>query len=136
MIRFEHVTKIYKGNKVSLKDINLTFDHTGMVFIVGESGSGKTTLLNLLGLLDQNTQGDIFFDSINISKMRNSQKDQFRNQHIGIVFQDLNLIDELTIKENILLPAYLQSKTISNEDITNMMSSLNLHESLDDYPKN
>ncbi len=136
MIRFEHVTKIYKRNKVALKDINLTFDHTGMVFIVGESGSGKTTLLNLLGLLDQNTQGDIFFDSINFSKMRNSQKDRFRNQHIGIVFQDLNLIDELTIKENILLPAYLQSKTISNEEISNMMSSLNLHESLDDYPSN
>lgn len=136
MIRFENVTKKYKNShKTALKTINLSFSDNGLVFIVGESGSGKTTLLNLLGLLDSPTDGNILFDSVNTHQLSNSQKDGFRNQNIGVIFQNINLIEELTIKENILLPVQLQQKSKTDEEILTQLETLNLEENLNDYPR-
>lgn len=136
MIRFENVTKTYKNsNKIALKNINLSFGNQGLVFIVGESGSGKTTLLNLLGLLDTPTDGQIWFDSLNTNALTNHQKDVFRNQSIGIIFQNINLIEELTIKENILLPLQLQQKSKTNDEVLSQLKTLNLEENINTYPK-
>lgn len=96
------ISKQY-GSKLALDDINLEFKENGLVFILGESGSGKTTLLNLIGGLDRPTNGQIMFDDIDITSLDNSKLDDYRFSNIGFVFQEYNLLNELTVKENISL---------------------------------
>ncbi len=135
MINFENVTKVYKNHKTALSYINMNLPDTGMVFIVGDSGSGKTTLLNMLGLLDIPTSGRVLFNDLDITNLSKNNQDVFRNQHIGIIFQGLNLIDELNIQENIVLPTQLQQKLVSTEEIIEQLRKVNLNESITDYPK-
>jgi|GEM_PF-1393753 len=135
MINFENVTKVYKNQKAALSHIHMNLPDTGMVFIVGDSGSGKTTLLNMLGLLDIPTSGRVLFNDLDITNLSKNDQDVFRNQHIGIIFQGLNLIDELNIQENIVLPTQLQQKIVSTEEIIEQLRKVNLNESITDYPK-
>lgn len=135
MINFENVTKVYKNQKTALSHIHMNLPDTGMVFIVGDSGSGKTTLLNMLGLLDIPTSGRVLFNDLDITNLSKNDQDVFRNQHIGIIFQGLNLIDELNIQENIVLPTQLQQKMVSTEEIIEQLRKVNLNESITDYPK-
>lgn len=112
MIEIKGVHKIYRSKKSAdtnaLKDINLTFDNKGLVFIVGRSGSGKSTLLNLLGGLDTPDKGKILIDNKDICKMNNKELDAYRNSYIGFVFQEFNLLEEFNVFENINLSLKLQ----------------------------
>ena len=107
MIRINNLTKIYKSKRRSrckaLDNINLTLPNKGLVFVLGKSGSGKSTLLNLIGGLDNITKGSIIVDGNNISYFNEKEFCDYRNTHIGFIFQDYHLIDELTVYENIVL---------------------------------
>ena len=107
MIKITALNKIYKSKKRkmchALKDINLTLPDAGFVFVLGKSGSGKSTLLNMIGGLDSITSGKIEVDGNDISRFSERRFCNYRNSHIGFIFQDYHLIDELTVAENIRL---------------------------------
>ncbi len=101
-MELKNISKIY-GIKKALDNINIELKETGLVFILGASGSGKTTLLNLIGGIDTPTSGNIIIDNIDITTLDNTKLDEYRFNNIGFVFQDFNLLNELTVKENITL---------------------------------
>ncbi len=115
IIRVENVTKTYasfKGAKEhkALDGISFEVKPGEFVGIMGASGSGKTTLLNILAGIDRLTTGSIFIDNKNIADMKDDELSKFRRQNIGYIFQDFNLLDSLTVKENIALPLILDKK--------------------------
>ena len=112
MIHVTNLTKIYRSRHRSvcraLDKVNLTLPDAGLVFVLGKSGSGKSTLLNLIGGLDSITEGRILVDGNDLSTFREQDFCNYRNTHIGFIFQDYHLIDELTVSENILLSLNLR----------------------------
>lgn len=107
-IRKVHATR-FGGNQVqALTDVSFTVDEGEYVAIMGESGSGKTTLLNILAALDRPTSGTVLLDGKDISAIRENQLAAFRRDQLGFVFQDFNLLDTFSLKDNILLPLVLQ----------------------------
>ena len=107
MIQISNLTKVYKSKKKNnhkaLDNINLTLPNSGLVFIIGKSGSGKSTLLNLLGGLDNTTSGNVVVDGNDITNFNENELSNYRNNHIGFIFQDYHLLDELTVYKNIVL---------------------------------
>lgn len=113
MIKVQELTKIYKSknrtNCVALDHVSFTLPDNGMVFVLGKSGSGKSTLLNLLGGLDEFEEGEIFFEDEQLSGFTQQDFYDYRCRHIGFVFQDFHLLEELTVEENIKLVFDLES---------------------------
>ncbi|NMW85354.1 ABC transporter ATP-binding protein [Peptoniphilus sp. AGMB00490] len=141
MLEVQNIKKIYKsrfgGNEVeALKSINFTVESGEYIAIMGESGSGKTTLLNLLALLDRPTSGNVFLKGKNLSEIKDSEMAKFRRENLGFVFQDFNLLDTFTVKENILLPLVLADEKISvmEEKLLKIVKKLNIEELLNKYP--
>ncbi len=99
------LTKQYNDNKVKLALNKLSFElnHKGCVFITGKSGSGKSTLLNIIGGIDRPSYGDILISNLNLNYLSNSELNSYRRQYVGMVFQDYNLISNLTVEDNVLL---------------------------------
>ena len=114
MIKSENMSMLFTTEDVqtkALNEVSLEIKKGEFVAIMGPSGCGKSTLLNILGTLDSSTSGKYFFDGKEIDKMSESQLTSFRKGNIGFVFQNFNLIDELTVYENVELPlVYLNSK--------------------------
>lgn len=116
IIEVENLTKVYssfKGTKevTALDGISLTAKKGEFIGVMGPSGSGKTTLLNILSGVDAATSGTVSIEGHNIVKMKRDELALFRRQRIGYIFQDFNLLDSLTLKENIALPMILDKKT-------------------------
>ena len=113
MIIINNLTKIYGKNKktqcVAINDISLVLPDTGFVFIIGKSGSGKSTLLNMIGTLDTVTKGDIFIDNLNIAKLSEKKSQEYRCAYLGFIFQNFNLLEEMTVRENITLAMNLSN---------------------------
>lgn len=134
-----NVQKVFgvKGNVYkALEDINLEIQEGEFVGIMGPSGSGKSTLLNILSTIDTPTSGDIIIDNQNIIKMNEEQLSDFRRNKLGFIFQDYNLLDTLTVKENILLPLAL-SKVPAKEieqRVNEMADTFGIREILNKYP--
>ena len=137
MIEIKNLNKIYRSKKRkkchALKDINLTLPDNGLVFILGKSGSGKSTLLNLIGGLDSITKGRIEVDGNNLSKFGERRFCNYRNSHIGFIFQDYHLIDTLTVYENIVLSLNLL-RTDDNSKVKDALSKVGLASYEDRYP--
>ena len=112
MIDIKDVTKSF-GNLKVLKGITLHIDKGEVVSIVGPSGAGKTTLLQIIGTLDKADSGEIRIDGKEISSMSKKHLSDFRNAHIGFVFQFHQLLPEFTALENIMIPAYIAGKSRS-----------------------
>ena len=113
LLEAKNIRKVYAtrfgGNQVqALTDVSFTVDEGEYVAIMGESGSGKTTLLNILAALDRPTSGTVLLDGKDISAIRENQLAAFRRDQLGFVFQDFNLLDTFSLKDNILLPLVLQ----------------------------
>lgn len=113
LLEAKNIRKVYAtrfgGNQVqALTDVSFTVDEGEYVAIMGESGSGKTTLLNILAALDRPTSGTVLLDGKDISAIRENQLAAFRRDQLGVVFQDFNLLDTFSLKDNILLPLVLQ----------------------------
>lgn len=104
-------TTRFGGNKVEvLKNVNFSVEKGEYVAIMGESGSGKTTLLNMLAALDKPTGGSVLLDGQELSKIKESEVAAFRRDNLGFVFQEFNLLDTLSVEDNIYLPLVLAGK--------------------------
>ena len=112
MIDIKNITKSF-GNLQVLKGIDLHINKGEVVSIVGPSGAGKTTLLQIIGTLDKPDAGTISIDGIDVSSLSTRKLSDFRNQHIGFVFQFHQLLPEFTALENIMIPAYIAGKSNS-----------------------
>ena len=107
MIRIEHLSKVFRTEEVettALNDVSLHVKQGEFVAIMGPSGCGKSTLLNIIGLLDNPTSGNYYFNGQEVGHLKEKQRTQVRKGNIGFVFQSFNLIDELNVFENIELP--------------------------------
>jgi lipoprotein-releasing system ATP-binding protein len=135
MIKANGITKAFGDLKV-LKGIDLTIPKKEVVAIVGASGAGKTTLLQILGTLDRADSGIIFYEGIDIGKLKGKQLASFRNNNIGFVFQFHQLLPEFTALENVCIPAFIagKSKTESEGKATDLLKFLNLGDRLDHKP--
>ncbi|MBC8378651.1 MAG: ABC transporter ATP-binding protein [Planctomycetes bacterium] len=115
ILRAKNIHKSYKMGKARLevlKGVDMTVPKGQLVAIVGASGCGKSTLLHILGALDTPDQGDVEFDGQNLKTFRWSKRDQFRNKKVGFVFQFYHLLDELSVLENVLVPAMASTGTL------------------------
>ena len=117
MIKFKNVWKIYKLDRdieyQALKGVSLEIKEGEFVSIIGPSGSGKSTLMHLIGLLDKPTKGEILVNNKNINSLNDDQFSTLRNEFVGFVFQQFNLIPKLTVLENILLPTIYARKKLN-----------------------
>lgn len=135
MITTTGLTRIYgKGENAvaAINNLDIRIDDGELVAITGKSGSGKTTLLNVLGGLDKATDGSVFYDDTDITKLADTALADFRLDKIGFVFQFYDLIPELTAKENILLPSKLAKK--GKTDISDTVKKLGVESLLGRYP--
>ncbi len=112
LLDVKNVRKVYTtrfgGNQVeALKDVNFSVEQGEYVAIMGESGSGKSTLLNILAALDTPTEGKVFLKEKDLSKVKEKEMAAFRRNNLGFVFQDFNLLDTFSLKDNIFLPLVL-----------------------------
>lgn len=113
MIKLQNVCKDYiVGNETIriLKNINLSIKEKEFVGIIGASGSGKSTLMYIMGLLDTPTRGKIIIDDKDVSRLQDDNLSKLRNEYVGFVFQQFNLINNFSVLENVLLPT-IYSKT-------------------------
>jgi len=107
VLEIQNLNKIYgEGDtKVkALKDVSITVNRGEFILIIGASGSGKSTLLNMIGLLDRATNGKVILDGTDTSKLNDNQISSFRNKKLGFIFQSANLLSDLTVLENVVLP--------------------------------
>lgn len=129
MISIKDVTKVFgAGEKecYALSHINLEIQTGEFAMILGNSGSGKTTLINLIGGLDSVTDGNIFVDEENITGMNAKEKAQYRNEKIGYIFQNYQLLPALTVEENICMPLMIRNKKVDTTFIEDLMSKLGI----------
>ena len=123
MLKAINLQKDFKNNKNTfkiLKDINLDVKEGEFLSIMGPSGAGKTTLLNILSTVDNPTSGKVYYENQNISKMNNKQLSKFRRDNIGFIFQDYNLLDSMSVEDNIALPLVIanEKQSIIKSEIT------------------
>ncbi|HKL09438.1 MAG TPA: ABC transporter ATP-binding protein [Bacteroidales bacterium] len=107
MIKTNKLVKVFRTDEIettALNNVDLEVKKGEFVAVMGPSGCGKSTLLNIVGLLDNPTNGELWFDGIEVSGFREKQRTELRKSNIGFVFQSFNLIDELTVYENVELP--------------------------------
>jgi osmoprotectant transport system ATP-binding protein len=133
MIEFQHVSKIYKGGKVAVEDINLSFDKGEFICFIGTSGSGKTTSMRMINRMTEPTKGKILIDGEDIQKMNPVEL----RRKIGYVIQNIGLMPHMTIRENItLVPKLLKvSQEERNAIAERMIDLVELpREMLDRYP--
>lgn len=134
--------KIHKsyGNKHNkqevLRGIDIKIEKGEFVSIMGASGSGKTTLLNVLSSIDKTSYGTIKIEGKEITTMKEKQLAEFRKNHLGFIFQEYNLLDTLTVKENILLPLSIMkiSKKEADQKFNTLASELGIYDLKDKYP--
>ena len=141
MLEVQNIKKIYrsrfgKNELEALKSINFTVEAGEYIAIMGESGSGKTTLLNILALLDRPTSGKVILMGKDLQEIKDSEMAKFRRENLGFVFQDFNLLDNFTVKENILLPLVLSDEKISvmEEKLLKIAKKLSVSDLLNKYP--
>ena len=139
MIRLEALSKFYNNGDLTIKalhHVTLTLPNSGFVFIIGKSGCGKSTLLNLIGGLDQVTEGDIVCDGNRLSEMSETDLDNYRNAYLGFVFQDYCLIEDLSVYQNISLVLDLKGETLTPAQKNALVDQALRNVELDERMKN
>ena len=141
LLEVKNVKKIYTtrfgSNKVeALRDVNFTVERGEYVAIMGESGSGKTTLLNILAALDKPTEGKVYLKDRDLGKLKEKEIATFRRQNLGFVFQDFNLLDTFSLKDNIFLPLVLSGKKYPEMEkrLKPIAEKLGIEKLLEKYP--
>lgn len=136
MLKAKNLKKYYNStNQIkAVDDITFSVNEGEFVAIVGKSGSGKTTLLNLLGALDTPTEGEVIIGEESIFSLGENERTVFRRKNIGFVFQSFNLLQALSVYENIILPVKLDGKDVDTELFDEVIDKLELREKLNEYP--
>lgn len=131
MIELKNVSKSYRLangiEKKALDCVSLNFPDTGLVFVVGKSGSGKSTLLNIIGGLDKEDSGKVIVDGKSLKYFKNEDYDYYRNEYIGFVHQEANLIPDYNVYENIMISLKLKGMKINYEDCDKLLDYLSLN---------
>lgn len=130
MIVLKEIEKIYLTKNspqvVAVKNINLTFESKGMVFITGKSGCGKSTLLNIIGALDSCTSGSMIIENKNINEFTEKELDNYRNSYVGFVFQEFHVLNAYNVYDNIRLAKELQQEKISEKELDAYLEKVSL----------
>ena len=141
LLDVKNVRKVYTtrfgGNQVeALKDVNFSVEQGEYVAIMGESGSGKSTLLNILAALDTPTEGKVFLKEKDLSKVKEKEMAAFRRNNLGFVFQDFNLLDTFSLKDNIFLPLVLSGTSHKEMErrLLTLADKLGIKNLLEKYP--
>jgi len=141
MINLRHASKIYTlDNDViftALDDVSLIIKSGEFSAITGPSGSGKSTLMHIIGLLDQPTSGEVLVEDRDVSKLSDDQLSMLRNEFVGFVFQQFNLLNKLTVLENILLPAVYTKKKLdynAQEHAMYLLKRFGIDSKMNSYP--
>ena len=136
----KNLKKIYGGmgrvKTEALRDVNFSVEKGEFIAVMGESGSGKTTLLNIIATLDKATEGSVFIGGKNVNSLSNSEVASFRREKLGFVFQDFNLLDNFSIKDNILLPLVLANKKYKDMEVRldKVTKPLGIDQLINKYP--
>ncbi|OAS14670.1 ABC transporter ATP-binding protein [Paenibacillus oryzisoli] len=135
IIQTKNLSKSY-GKTPILKNIDLTIHQGEFTAIMGPSGSGKTTLMNMLSTIDAFTGGEVWIEGKSLLDLKKKDLRQFRQKRMGFLFQDYNLLDTLTVKENILLPLALQKTPVAEMEqrLATLLEALNIASILHQYP--
>ena len=137
ILQTNNLTKVYDAEvKVeALVDVNFSLSKGDLVAIIGDSGSGKSTFLHLLAGVDKQSSGDIFIEDKNITKLNKEDLTIFRRRNIGVIYQFFNLIPNINVKKNILLPILLDDKKVDQEYFDEILSILGIKDKLNRFPR-
>lgn len=140
MIKIENLSKVFRTEEVettALDCVSLHVKQGEFVAIMGPSGCGKSTLLNIIGLLDNPTDGEYYFNGQEVGHLKEKQRTQVRKGNIGFVFQSFNLIDELNVYENVELPLiYLKKKASEKKELVNhILDRMNISHRAKHFPQ-
>ena len=134
VLEMYNLNKVYgKGDTTvhALQDVSITVNKGEFLLIVGSSGSGKSTLLNMIGLLDRPTSGKILIDGTNTTTLNDSKISSFRNHKLGFIFQFSNLLADLTVLENVMLPRQIQGTNASaSKDAKELLKIVGLEDQM------
>ena len=135
-IRKVYTTRLSTQSTEALKNVNFAVDKGEYVAMMGESGSGKTTLLNILATFDKATSGSVLLNNLDLSKLKDKELADFRRDNLGFVFQDFNLLDNFSIKDNILLPLVLANKKYKDMEarLEKVTKPLGIDKLINKYP--
>ncbi len=139
MIKINDLKKVYHYSDVytvALGGINMEVDKGEFIAIMGPSGCGKTTLLNIMGLLDNPSEGNYLLNGVEVSNLKESQRTELRKGRIGFVFQSFNLIDELTVEQNVELPLKYLGMPASERKtkVTEILRRVNISHRANHFP--
>jgi len=141
VVRIEHVEKTYELDDevkfTALHDVSLTINKGEFSALIGPSGSGKSTLMHIIGLLDKPTKGKIFINETDTAHLSDNEISTLRNEYVGFVFQQFNLINKLTVLENIILPTVYARKDLTYDPIKRaqeIMEQFGIAEKAKSYP--
>lgn len=140
MIKIENLSKLFRTEEVetiALNKVSLEVKDGEFVAVMGPSGCGKSTLLNILGLLDNPTEGNYYIDENEVGHLKEKERTQVRKGNIGFVFQSFNLIDELNVFENVELPlTYLKIKSSERKQmVTDILKRMNISHRAGHFPQ-
>lgn len=140
MIKIENLSKVFRTEEVettALNHVSLHVKEGEFVAIMGPSGCGKSTLLNIIGLLDNPTEGDYYFNGSEVGHLKEKHRTQVRKGNIGFIFQSFNLIDELNVYENVELPLiYLKKKASEKRELVNsILNRMNISHRAKHFPQ-
>ena len=133
VLEINNMSKIYgeADNRVkALDDVSFSIKQGEFVLIVGSSGSGKSTLLNMIGLLDHPTKGKISIDGINTTTLNDDKISSFRNKKLGFIFQFSNLLTDLSVLENVLLPLQIGGNNTGEKDAIDLLKAVGLEDQI------
>lgn len=140
MLKTSELIKVFRTEEVettALNNVSITVNEGEFVAIMGPSGCGKSTLLNILGLLDNPSEGEYLFMNTEVSKLKEKQRTSLRKANVGFVFQSFNLIDELTVYENVELPLLYLGKTASDRKkmVMDVLERMNIAHRRNHFPQ-
>lgn len=140
MIELVDISRDYRIGDDKLRvlhNINLKIQEKDFISILGSSGSGKSTLMHIMGLLDQPTGGKLMIDGRDVSRLSDNELSRLRSEYVGFVFQQFNLINKLTVLENVLLPTIYQKRRLTfnpEKRALELLNQFNLYDRKDFYP--
>lgn len=138
MVKVQNIRKVYGTSNntevVALNDVSIDFRERGLVFLLGKSGCGKSTLLHILGGLDRPSGGELILDGKKSSDFSAREYDLYRNEQVGFVFQNFNLINEISVYENVALSLKLQGKKDVRNDVIHSLESVDVSELINRMP--